>query len=481
MVSLTGEGGVSGFMYGKLQRATSIYGSGLIGPATAIVHGDKDTKELLPPSVAGQTTPQKQLNGLETVLWNQFGMATCEGSVEREDLLTPMSYLKPKLCELRDTLVFLDATTTGITGKQQAARGGGFVADGIGGFFSSFLSKKDPNNSTNDPQQQQQQQQQRPPKNRRQQQQQQRQPKPSDTDAKECWLDVDLIRSAVTKGSGVFVVCESRDTEACAKALARCLDDISNDGNENENGSSNNSIVTLVSPDDGVFLGDAGGDARWSSLRPQDLEGELTQAVTVRDGTADCFVEEEEEDVGGGGGHRAPSFKKTREERLAAAYNDDIMPPPPLSGGGGGDESKTKSGFDGGAVASAAAISRHDLAEVCVQCALRLPTITTTGAAATPGVRVVRVTPLSAGDETTGTKNNNNNNNNNPSSTAELRPNLDYFSLTGGPGAKAKAGFVTSVNWTRTLSCFADGDAGEQLQHPSSGGIKEFPKRPDVF
>ena len=112
IVSLTGTGDVSGFLYGKLQRATSIYGSGLVGPATAIVHGDKDLKELLPTSISKIASPQKQLKDLDTMLWNQFGMATCEGSVEREDLLTPMSYLKPKLCDLRDTLVFLDATTT---------------------------------------------------------------------------------------------------------------------------------------------------------------------------------------------------------------------------------------------------------------------------------------------------------------------------------------------------------------------------------
>lgn len=46
ILSLTGSGDVSGFLYGKLQRATSLYGSGLVGPATAVVLGDRDSVKL---------------------------------------------------------------------------------------------------------------------------------------------------------------------------------------------------------------------------------------------------------------------------------------------------------------------------------------------------------------------------------------------------------------------------------------------------
>lgn len=415
IVSLTGTGDVSGFLYGKLQRATSIYGSGLVGPATAIVHGDKDLKELLPPSISKIASPQKQLKDLDTMLWNQFGMATCEGSVEREDLLTPMSYLKPKLCDLRDTLVFLDATTT--------AKGGSNGSGGLGGLFSSMMGRKpNPNQK---------------PQNSR------------DIGSKETyWLDLDLIRSAVTRGSGVFVVCESQDTEDCAIALADCLDSLGEDANKN--------IVTLVSPDENVKLGGTDEDSTWNSLRPQDLEGELSKTISVRDGTDDCFPQPNESipaDEEADEEEETPTFKRTREERLAAAYAED---PEPKA------QDENPSNDPGSEARMAAAenfkppstISLHDLAEVCVQCALRLPTTNENNSA----VRVVRVTAMDEGSES--------------DSTGTDRPNSDYFTLTGGPKAKAKAGVVSSVDWTKTLSCFANANG--------SVGVKEFPKRPDV-
>ncbi len=414
IVSLTGTGGVSGFLYGKLQRATSIYGSGLVGPATAVVHGEKDSKELLPPRISKIASPAKQLKDLDTMLWNQFGMATCEGSVEREDLLTPMSYLKPKLCDLRDTLVFLDATTT--RGDSNASGGG------LGGLFSLIVGRKpnpnQPQTSSQEP-----------------------------TSKEDYWLDLDLIRSAVTRGSGIFVVCESEDTEDCANALANCLASLGEDAIQN--------IVTLVAPDENVSLGGTDDDdVTWKSLRPQDLEGELSKTISVRDGTDDWFprttevavVDEEPP-------QEKPTFKRTREERLAAAYAEDPEPAKAV-------EQDEHSSNDTGSEARIAAaenfqppstISRHDLAEVCVQCALRLPT---NSEETKPLVRIVRVATTAANEE---------------SELAETeRPNSDYFTLTGGPKAKAKAGVVSSVDWTKTLSCFA------------SEGVKEFPKRPDV-
>lgn len=359
MISLTGEGDVSGFLYGKLQRATSLYGSDLKGPATAIIHGDRDSRELLPKSVAGATS-KRQLRDLEGLLWSQFGMAVCEGSVEREDLLTDMSYLKPRLCDLRDTLVFLDVTAAGM--RERPSRAGGAV-DGLGGLFSSFL----------------------PPRKK-----EKRSPPAAEefgeTDGKECWIDVDLIRAAVPRGSGIFVVCESRDTKDCARALAECMETIGGDG-----------IATLVSPDDGISLGFP-DDARWNSRRAQDLEGELSRPVAVRNGAADCFAEE-----------------------AAAAYDEDAVPP-----------------FAG----APAAMSRPDLAEVCVQCALRLSARRSKGEDG--AVRVVRARP--GGGE-----------------GGKERPNEDYFTRTGGTQAEV----VASVDWARALRCF--------------GRVREFPKRPDVL
>jgi hypothetical protein len=449
IVSLTGEGDVSGFIYGKIQRATSIYGSGLIAPATAIVHGDKDRNELLPQSsyVATQN-PQRQLKDLENMLWNQFGMATCEASVEREDLLTPMSYLKPRLCELQYTLLFLDVTTTSIkpknksNNKREKAGGGG-----LGGLFSSILSKKEP---------------------QQQQQQQQQQPSPVETDNKDFFLDVDLVRSAVIRGSNVFVVCESKDTEDCTKALANCMASL---GGDEEGDKSNNSIVTLIAPDENVLLG-VDDDARWNSLRPQDLEGELSQAVSVRDGTAVFFKEKEEteENVSPAAPMKPESgFKRTREERLAAAYSEDVVPlhpPQPVSSSSGGE--KKVSDPASSSTPKYSKLSRHDLAEVCIQCALRLPT-NNSDESNNQRIRVVRVSPTSLDEEVT------------------ERPNQDYFSMTGGPKAKARAGTVTSVDWVQTLSCFANtataSTSATATSATTSGdpfGIKVFPKRPDV-
>jgi hypothetical protein len=448
MVSLTGTGDVSGFLYGKLQRATSIYGSGLVGPATAIVHGDKDARELLPPRISTIANQQRQKKDLESMLWNRFGMATCEGSVEREDLLTPMSYLKPRLCELQDTLLFLDATSTSMSGGKSFKDNGG----GLGGLFSSMLSN-------NDSQKQKQQPKADgglfgsifPPNKPKQQQQPEQTPPPADESeatedaASAFWLDADLIQSAITRGSSIFVVCESADTEDCSKALADCLASLDASG----------SIATLVSPDDGVSLGGP-GDASWNSLRPQDLEGELSQTVSVRDGMSD-YVEEQEEVLP----PHPSGFKRTREERLAAAYSEDVVPlqkPEPSSPSHADNDTTKKPAEVKSPVATDSTLSRHDLAEVCVQCALRLPTTSSTSPA--NSVRIVRVAPKTAQASANDDK-------------ITERPNADYFSMMGGPKAQIKAGVVTSVDWIKTLSCFAT--------EATDGGVRKFPKRPDVL
>ena len=117
---------VAGFLYGKLQRATSIYGSELTAPTTALTNADPDLEEIRMSSSRSSGTNDNvdvdfvvgrkgrdQLQSLEKMLWKQFGMATCEGSVEREDLLwNGPSYLQPKLATLRDTIVFFDVTTS---------------------------------------------------------------------------------------------------------------------------------------------------------------------------------------------------------------------------------------------------------------------------------------------------------------------------------------------------------------------------------
>jgi len=460
MISLTGHGEVSGYLYGKLQRATSIYGSGLVGPATAIIHGDQDVREFLPPEISKIYTPQRQLKNLENKLWGQFGMATCEGNVEREDLMTPMSYLKPRLCELKDTILFLDATGYNEDSKKQSEsspgdwrkRRSGAGGGGLGKMLSSFLPQTPQVNFSS-----------RLPKD---------EPEPQistkastgdkddkDDDSK-YWLDIELIQRAIPRGSSIFVVCEREDVQACAKELEDCLAGLETDA-----------IATIVAPDNHVSLTDVRDDKKWSSLRPQDLEGELSQTISVRDGTGHSVlaeIEQEEPDDGENASseENQPRFKRTREERLAAAYAPTEDDPFAQS-----SSKKKPSNGSEARMAHASApppeettISRHDLAEVCVQCSLRLPSkIGTDGNFDNAGggrVRIVRVSPVvETVDE--------------ESHFGTERPNADYFSRMGGKKAKAKAGFVNSVDWAKTLSCFAENQSGSS--------VKVFPTRPDLL
>ena len=179
-------------------------------------------------------------------------------------------------------------------------------------------------------------------------------------------------------------------------------------------------------------------DKSWSSVRPQDLEGELSQPIYVRDGSFDFDNN---------------NSKSKSETRIAAASTITTA------------EKKSSS------------LSRHNLAEVVVQCSLRLITTTTAfdddgfvsgnDPSPIPGVRVVRVSQYP-----------NNNDSKNNLSPAELdeRPNADYFSRTGGNIAKAAAGTVTSVDWIETLQCFEKSYNSGRTKTI----VKMFPKRPDM-
>ena len=81
-------------------------------------------------------------------------------------------------------------------------------------------------------------------------------------------------------------------------------------------------------------------------------------------------------------------------------------------------------------------------------------------------IRIVRVSPSSA--TSSGSDDDKNNNYN----MQTVRPNEDYFSRTGGKKAKEKAGFVSSVDWTKTLDCY---------KNDGRTAIKSFPKRPDLL
>ena len=356
----------------------------MVGPTTAVVHGDRDRAQLLPADVASGQKREGQLKALERMLWGQFGMAACEGVVEREDLLTGTSHLKPRLAELADTFLFLDSTTTPSKEGKGATGGGG----GLGGLFSSLVAKKDPGRRQRTPQ-----------------------PKETSPPSGKCWLDVDLIQSAANRGSGVFVVCESQHTAHCATLLGECLSSIPHHVGDDD--IERAAVATIVAPDVGVALGDE-GDAEWVSMRPQDLEGELSEPLSIRDGTRD----------------------------------------PPAADGGAGRSAGRRP----------PSLSRRDLAEVCVQCALRLPTSAAMvdgedgGEEAGARLRVVRVAPRGAVADEAG-------------SVALLeRPNEDYFSRTG---SGATAGVVASADWPGALALLCREVGGR-------AGVRVFPKGPNT-
>uniref|UniRef100_A0A7S4EK86 Uncharacterized protein n=1 Tax=Pseudo-nitzschia australis TaxID=44445 RepID=A0A7S4EK86_9STRA len=509
IVSLSGSGDVSGFLYGKLQRATSLYGSGLVGPATAVVHGDRDLVELggnrNSRNVADQTQQRKDLDRL---LWNRFGMATCEGVVEREDLLTKPSYLKPRLSELQNTLVFLDATTRGMKTKRSGASGAGasagasasttnagtIAAAGLGDLLSGLWGgPKQKKSSLPLPL----------PANKKK--------------SKQCWLDVDLVKSAIAGGSRVFVVCESKDTAYIARTLNKCLSSIptstsTSTTTETETEASG-SIVTIVSPEDNVILGGSSSDdgydtdeadASWKSLRPQDLEGELLQAVSVRNASKDfespaatTNEHERKRNDKRNDDTKTPATTKTPADngskaRLAAASAEYIAPPAKKNNK---QNQKQKQQHPKGTLLS---LSRHDLAEVCVQCALRLPTTTAatgTGTATKTNhqLRVVRVIPCGTGnDSDQNTRQTQQDPNNNNEWTE--RPNQNYFSMMGGKQTKGREGVVASVNWVKTLepmvlpggnaAAAAADNTGTGIStavNGETGGVIAFPKRPSAM
>ncbi|OEU17913.1 hypothetical protein FRACYDRAFT_238343 [Fragilariopsis cylindrus CCMP1102] len=397
---------VSEFLYGKLQRATALYGSGLLGPATATINGEKDMKELSAANAKAKGG-KEQIQSLNKMLWNQFGMATVEGSIEREDLFWKDSntiLYKPILAELQDTIVFLDVTSC----NNQGSGGGG--GGGIGGMISSFFPspKKQELSST-----------------------------PSRIQVPPPQLDIELIKAAISGGAQIYIVCESDNTKYCVETIK-----------EQINVESTLCPITIVSPDDGVVLNSSSSssdgnivndDKSWSSVRPQDLEGELSQPIYVRDGSFDF--------------DKNNIDKSKSETRIAAASTITTA------------EKKSSS------------LSRHNLAEVVVQCSLRLVTTTTAfdddgfvsgnNPSPIPGVRVVRVSPY---------PNNNDSKNNLLPAELDERPNADYFSRTGGKIAKAAAGTVTSVDWTETLQCFEKSYNSGRTKTI----VKMFPKRPDM-
>ena len=392
---------VSEFLYGKLQRATALYGSGLLGPATATINGEKDMKEL---SAAKAKGGKEQIQSLNKMLWNQFGMATVEGSIEREDLFWKDSntiMYKPILAELQDTIVFLDVTSC----NNQGSGGGG---GGIGGMISSFFPSPKKQELSSTPSR--------------------TQPPPQ--------LDIELIKAAITGGAQIYIVCESDNTKYCVETIKQQI-----------NVESTTCPITIVSPDDGVVLnssssssdGNVVNDKSWSSVRPQDLEGELSQPIYVRDGSFDFD---------------SNNIDKSKSETRIAAASAIIT-----------------------AEKKSSTLSRHNLAEVVVQCSLRFVTTTTafdddgfvsgSNPSPIPGVRVVRVSPY---------PNNYDSKTNLPTTGLDERSNDDYFSRTGGKVAKAVAGTVTSVDWIETLRCFEKSYNNGRTKTT----VKIFPKRPDM-
>jgi len=508
---------VAGFLYGKLQRATSIYGSELTAPTTALTNADPDLEEIRMSSsrssgtndsvdgdVAVGRKGRDQLQSLEKMLWKQFGMATCEGSVEREDLLwNGPSYLQPKLATLRDTIVFFDVTTSSSSpgGGNNNGGGAGAGAGGLlGGLFSSFL----PLSSSNKKEER---------TNNKYDEGLAAATGKEKENKNGCWIDVKLIEATIAGGTTqVYVVCESDDTKYCVETLSSMMV------------TSGGSSITIVSPDDGIVLGDQ-SDKSWSSLRPQDLEGELSEPISIRNGSFDYGVTKTtpptdfdiaaDTSDGNAAADQNKKMKKndtndkdsselsSSERRMAAAHDATLtaITTTRTTTAAAATMTQSKEQQQSSSFLEApSSLSRHDLAEVCVQCALRLTTTTnnndndnSASSNKKIGIRVVRVSPACL--------TNNNNIEDYYYNDAEEecivdtiteRPNDDYFSRTSSAGggtnnnnAKSKAGVVTSVDWKQTLQCMiVDENPTTTTTNngsiTSSSSVKTFPKRPDL-
>ena len=288
----------------------------------------------------------------------------------------------------------------------------------------------------------------------------------------------------------------------------------------------------------------------------QDLDGELSVPITVRNGSRDyvssssssssVVVEakknENDEDVGD---PVAATTAKSRKRRIAAAQDTALTAhitttkkKPPITlptrttatatdttaveavsttlastaGASSSSSSSTVSHYadddDDMAVQS---LSRHDLAEVCVQFALRLTDTTDTSLTSSPTtnsrrstrkMRIVRVSTLdptrnspAVGAEIQTNRNHPGGDPPSPHETVTARPNTDYFTrMAASSGGGGKIAIVNSVDWVQTFHCFVEeGQHGEEAggasrnhetaRTPNDGvvQVKSFPKRPDII
>ena len=290
------------------------------------------------------------------------------------------------------------------------------------------------------------------------------------------------------------------------------------------------------------------------------MDGELSVPITVRNGSRDYISsssssssvvmeakknENDEDD----GDPVAATTAKSRKRRIAAAQDTALTahitttkkkPPTTLPTRTTAPETDTtaveavSTTLSSTAVASSSSstvshyadddetavqsLSRHDLAEVCVQFALRLTdttdtslnssTLSTTNPRQSPRkMRIVRVSTLdptrnrpaaggAAGAEIQTHRNNHPGGDPPPQhETVTARPNTDYFTrMAASSGGGGKIAIVNSVDWVQTFQCFVEEDrngeeAGgasrknENARTPNDGvvQVKSFPKRPDII
>eukprot|EP00548_Thalassiothrix_antarctica_P004121 CAMPEP_0194144826 /NCGR_PEP_ID=MMETSP0152-20130528/13828_1 /TAXON_ID=1049557 /ORGANISM="Thalassiothrix antarctica, Strain L6-D1" /LENGTH=375 /DNA_ID=CAMNT_0038844831 /DNA_START=122 /DNA_END=1249 /DNA_ORIENTATION=+ len=91
---LFGTSDYSSILFGKLQRASSLYGTNLGDPLAVLSEGDS-------------------LRKLDKLLWSQFCMAYsgAAGTIEEADMLLPLTSWIPQ-GDLKDSLIFIDAASS---------------------------------------------------------------------------------------------------------------------------------------------------------------------------------------------------------------------------------------------------------------------------------------------------------------------------------------------------------------------------------
>jgi len=263
---ILGTSDYSNILFGKVQRAASLYGTNLNQQPLSILQ-PPDSPSSVP--IGGAKDSEGSLN---KVLWNRFGLAMCgpEGTLEEADCLRPLSWWIPQ-AEMKEKLVFLDAAS------ETSSTDGNPFTDLLRDIFvkqpkggSSQAAVKSP-------------------------------PIP---------LNVPFVQCAVQRNCAhIYILSNDASLPACLQTLSEHAP---------------STPATILVLERGTTLAVTSG---WKSALPQDMEGELSGPVSLRsysDSTGeDEYVSDEQEN-----GARTFPAEDAAEVMVQVALRTDRSPTP---------------------------------------------------------------------------------------------------------------------------------------------------------